>query len=327
MKNKNGQYILAIVALIALAVMMFLGFQRYGQAIENRGKKDQVEAVSKSGDKQKEKTDKNNQDNGGETSSIDWPLYKVTKGDSTVYVLGTIHAGNKEMYPFPDKIQDAISSSKYLVTEVDLESIKDSETAHLMIDAATLEGGKTINDYLSDESEQYLEKLSEQYDTPVEMIQKFQPWFIISYFQILDLDESGLASEYAVDDNVYEYAKKEKLKFKHLEEAADQINAFVETFPLESADEIIQAIPEMEEARKATEELYDIYVSGSIDKLVEEEIPDAMLKDRNLKWVPQIEEYFESGDTHFIAVGAAHLVGENGILTILQDKGYSVEKQ
>jgi len=50
------------------------------------------------------------------------------------------------------------------------------------------------------------------------------------------------------------------------------------------------------------------------------------LRQRNLKWMPQIEAMLRDSDREFVLVGAAHLVGEDGLLEMLQARGYDVSQ-
>lgn len=51
-----------------------------------------------------------------------------------------------------------------------------------------------------------------------------------------------------------------------------------------------------------------------------------ILTDRNNNWLPVIENYFENQKTEFILVGAAHMVGPDGIIEQMAKKGYKIEK-
>ena len=47
---------------------------------------------------------------------------------------------------------------------------------------------------------------------------------------------------------------------------------------------------------------------------------------RNRSMVQKIENYLDTNDIHFIVVGAGHLVGEEGIISLLSKRGYSLEQ-
>jgi uncharacterized protein YbaP (TraB family) len=52
-----------------------------------------------------------------------------------------------------------------------------------------------------------------------------------------------------------------------------------------------------------------------------------MILDRNINMTLKIEEYLNAGDTYFVIAGLAHFIGEDGIVKMLQDKGYTVTRK
>ena len=64
-------------------------------------------------------------------------------------------------------------------------------------------------------------------------------------------------------------------------------------------------------------------------ELMETDYPDmyqALLVERNNRWIPVILKYFSTDDIEFVLVGAAHLVGKDGLLETLESAGYSIEQ-
>jgi uncharacterized protein YbaP (TraB family) len=53
---------------------------------------------------------------------------------------------------------------------------------------------------------------------------------------------------------------------------------------------------------------------------------EKVVYERNRKMASRIEEFLQSKETHFVIVGASHLVGDRGIIEILSRKGYLVEQ-
>ena len=53
---------------------------------------------------------------------------------------------------------------------------------------------------------------------------------------------------------------------------------------------------------------------------------EAILVNRNHNWVPQIENFLTEDENVLVIVGAAHLAGEDGLLVLLKDKGYELER-
>ncbi len=113
---------------------------------------------------------------------------------------------------------------------------------------------------------------------------------------------------------------------------------------LESTDEIlniIQAVSQIKIPENAftKEEMLsyylkslEIYKAESIGKFnaimsvqMGEEVTKILVYNRNENWIADMESLIEKDKT-FIAVGMGHLSGENGILTLLADKGYQLKR-
>ena len=71
--------------------------------------------------------------------------------------------------------------------------------------------------------------------------------------------------------------------------------------------------------------LYDYIVQSMTDETDNpEEVKDRMLDNRNQKWIGTLSEMMKD-KTLFIAVGAGHLAGEEGVINLLRKEGYKVE--
>jgi uncharacterized protein YbaP (TraB family) len=70
--------------------------------------------------------------------------------------------------------------------------------------------------------------------------------------------------------------------------------------------------------------LSELFVADMLEQAPE--IYDSLLKQRNLNWLPQLEDMLESPEIEFVLVGAAHLVGPDGLLAMLQAKGYQISQ-
>ena len=56
------------------------------------------------------------------------------------------------------------------------------------------------------------------------------------------------------------------------------------------------------------------------------QLQEKLLDERNRNWLPQIEKFIDSGEDTLVVVGAAHLVGKNGIIELLKSRGYRLEQ-
>ena len=96
------------------------------------------------------------------------------------------------------------------------------------------------------------------------------------------------------------------------------------------------SIKDLENIKNKYEAMVSAWITGNVrqlDKLFVAETKKKMpiiykeiLVDRNNNWLPMIDAYGKTPEKEFVLVGAAHLVGPDGIVKALRDKGYRVEK-
>ncbi|MFZ7944633.1 MULTISPECIES: TraB/GumN family protein [Bacillaceae] len=255
---------------------------------------------------------------------VAWPFYKIEKNNHYMYLLGTIHIGKAEMYPFPRKIEQALAKSKFLVTETSASDIMDKKELYLLKDDETLE------DYLSDEAIAILKQRAKEYNLDYSLLQKYQFWFVMGLFLSTGFDD--LSSEYGVDQKIAELAELYHLTPQYLETQNEQIEAMRKVYTEKDADRVSKQIPTFTESKRQLEQLYTEYIQGrqfnhneSVDEF-EKKQNKILVDDRNKIWVKKFESYISSGDIYFVAVGVGHLEGENGILAYFKQNGYDVKK-
>jgi hypothetical protein len=100
-------------------------------------------------------------------------------------------------------------------------------------------------------------------------------------------------------------------------------------------EQIIETIDELEQINIKLADIVNAWRKGDETKTEELSLQDlknypklynVLITDRNLKWVKKIEGYLQKPEKIMIIVGAAHLVGDNGVIELLKKRGYPVEK-
>ncbi|MED4205061.1 TraB/GumN family protein [Neobacillus mesonae] len=263
---------------------------------------------------------------------VKWPFYKISKGNQYMYLLGTIHIGKEEMYPFPEQIKEALKDSQYLVTETDGEGIDRGDYQKSINDKVfLLENGKKLNDYLSKDSQAYLMERAKEYDVDYQSLQDYKLWYVVSQF--LNAETADLSIEYGVDHQISQLASNYYVNDKFLETPKEHFEIIQQAYPEKEADQLIKQIPPIKEAKQQLLQLFDDFVQGKIPSHEDTPITEfekrqnrIIVVDRNKRWMKKFETYLKSDDVYFAAVGAGHLEGKDGLLTYFKENGYVVEK-
>ena len=263
---------------------------------------------------------------------VKWPIYKIEKDNKFMYLLGTIHIGKKEMYPFPIKIEQALKESKYLVTETDATGLIDGDNQQSVNkEMYFLKEDESLNDFLSEDTKAILKQRAKEYNLDYQSLQKYQLWFVMSLFLSAGIDE--LSSDYGVDQKITELADTHYVPSKYLETPKYQIEAMRKVYTENDADQLIKQIPTLQESKRQLAQLYSDYIQGKPNEQLEQPADDfdkkqnkLLVEDRNKIWLEKFESYIRSGDIYFVAVGVGHLEGESGVLSTLKKNGYEVKK-
>jgi len=268
-------------------------------------------------------------------SMADSSVWKLQKGESVLYLGGTFHLLRQSDFPLPREFHTAYGASEIVVLETDIGKLKDPSTQQVLIAKAMYTDGSTIENHLSSQTYTLLNDYCAANGIPLEAIKQFKPSMVIVTITALELAKLGVTQE-GVDTFFYEMAIRENKVVEGLETIEEQINfivnmgkgiedAFV-THSIRDLKSIKQQYEKMVKAWKKgdVEELNDLLVAQiktKTPKLYKE-----LIIDRNENWLPMIEAYQKTPQKEFILVGAGHLVGPDGILKALRQKGYKVGK-
>lgn len=257
--------------------------------------------------------------------SLLWKVSGNGLGQPT-YLFGTLHIICPGDYVWTPAMQQALDASEQVAFEMDMDdpSLQSQMTASML-----LKDGKTLKDFYSEEDYKKLTQIAGQQQIPIAMMQQFKPFALIS-FLYLKAVSCSIPDSY--EGNITKLAQAGNKEILGLESVEEQMKA-VESMNSDSVAHSILTIAEDLDSFKATyNQMLTVYQQQDLPSLYRLilESPDykddlnALLFDRNRKWLPSIIEMATERPT-FIAVGAGHLWGDRGVIALLREKGYTVE--
>lgn len=279
---------------------------------------------------------------GTEASGQGKPLiWKVSGGQSELYLFGSIHVGTEDMYPLDSAIEAAYDECDYLAVELDLVAfeermVSDLEFLKEISPYMYYTDGTTIDQVLDPEvyskgKELLLKNQSEMNEA---MLDICKPYSWVSLLGTISTDYAGLDGEYGVDRYLLEKAHDEGKEVLEVEGVIAQLEMF-DNFSDETANMMVESALSPAMGSIGVRLLLSNWQSGSLDAFTTlydpaqySEYPeyfDAMYTQRNILMADTAAEYMESGKKVFFVVGLAHMVGEGGMVDLLQQQGYEVE--
>jgi uncharacterized protein len=262
-------------------------------------------------------------------------LWKVEGEGGSAYLLGSLHVLTPEWYPLNATINKAFGESKVLVEEVDIDETSDPAQMMAALMKAMLTD-KTLDQVIAPETYAEVKRRAEKVGMPMMALNRMKPWLVAITLMAPTLQAAGYKPELGVDRHFYDRAIASGMKRQALETLQYQLDRFDELSPqlqekllkttMEDLDTEVSSVKEMAQAWafgnvSAMEKMTLSALQGS------PELYKRLLIERNANWVPHVEQCLKQNAGCFIVVGAAHLVGPDGLPALLSKKGYKVTQQ
>jgi len=263
-------------------------------------------------------------------------LWKIQSKTSTVYVLGSLHLAKKEIYPLSQKIENAFDQSNFLVVEANVNDIKKIDIQKLM-ESAFYPANDALEKHVSPETFEWVKRETEGLGIPLELLGKQKPWFLAMTLVSLESIKLGLDPNLGIDRYFLSKAegKKKILELESLDYQISLLSGFSEK---DQELFLIYTLKDLNVMEQEMGPLIQAWVSGDAQAMesilarsVSEDkrlsaILEKLIFERNRRMVAKIEDFLRTKETYFVIVGAGHLVGKQGILKLLGEKGYLIEQ-
>jgi uncharacterized protein YbaP (TraB family) len=269
------------------------------------------------------------------TSTAATSIWQVSNGKNTVYLGGTFHMLNPSDYPLPKEFLDIYDKVEWLVFETDITQLETDEFQQKFIKAMTLTNGQILTDQLSPQAYAGLIRYAAKNNIDTGPLQHLRPQMIALIISLKALRKFGLTAK-GVDSFMGAKALSDEKTITELESTDEQIHYIATMGEGNESALILQTLDDIKDLANDLTIMKDAWRSGNSKALFETGIKPMMesypkvyqslLVDRNNNWLPKIERLIEQPQEKFILVGALHLIGENGLLQQLKNRGYQVQR-
>ncbi|ALI99081.1 TraB/GumN family protein [Rufibacter tibetensis] len=253
-------------------------------------------------------------------------LWKVSgQGIKTSYLYGTFHLVPKDQFALPGKVKQKLMKSQTVVFEVDLDSPKLSRLlSKTMRMNQPLESLMTAQEYslLANFVEDSLERNMQQF-------RYIKPGFLgqlLLYPKLLGYNPESY------DLALLNMAKKWHKSIYMLETPEEQVALFDQSTLEDQTSQLLNNVKQFDKQRKLMKNMLSLYQQEDLKSLYEliisqedaQKSNSLLLDERNHKWLAPMVDMMKNSPS-FVAVGAAHLAGEEGLIQLLRAQGYKVE--
>ena len=243
------------------------------------------------------------------------------------YMFGTFHILCKDDIKFSNNLQTALKESKEVYFEMDLDDPKNTLGGMFFMNMKN----KTLKDlYTTAELEKVSNFFKDSLKMNLSFFNKMKPMMLeaLLYPRMMPCKTPS-----GVEMELMTIAKKAKKEIKGFETIEFQSSVF-DSIPYEvQAKALLKDIDSTEKYKVYFNKMVNIYKNQETGKLAQlmadttfsgGENDDVLLKNRNENWVKQLNTILKESNI-FMGVGAAHLFGKDGLITLFRKEGYSVK--
>nr|WP_241735009.1 TraB/GumN family protein [Paenibacillus alvei] len=272
-------------------------------------------------------------------------LWKATKGQNTLYLLGSIHVGTPDMYPMKKSVRDAFKQADSLWVEVNLLGNKDMD---YFTQSMAYTDGTTLKDHVSKETYAKLQQVLEKMQLPKDVFDGFKPWAVSNNLTLAGMtgaaEEMAQAAALGIDAYFTNSALLAGKPIHELEglklqaDIFDKVPVATQEKELNDAlDHILTPTGKPDESMELLQSWQKLWVKADLDKfkqsftsskeMMTTDSAKRLLGERDKNMAKKLMELLdkEGSSTHFVVVGAAHYVVQDMVVDQLKAKGYQVE--
>jgi len=243
------------------------------------------------------------------------------------YIFGTFHMMCKDDIHFSDQLKTAVSNADVVYLEMDMDDPSIMLSGLLMMN---MKNGKKLQDlYTKEEYEKVETFFKDTLHMPIGLLQSTKPFFLAAMLYPKMLPCKAMSG---VEEELMKIAKQQKKEIRGLETIEFQSSVFDSIPYEEQAKELLKSIDSLQAYQNYFDTMISVYKTqrlSDIENLFKdsefgmEDHQDILLNNRNKNWVTQLKTLMQK-ESVFAGVGAGHLVGTKGLISLLKKEGYTV---
>lgn len=263
------------------------------------------------------------------------PMWQIQGKTNTVYLLGSVHLLRASDHPLPSAIDAVYADAETLVMELDMDDLDPVETQAIVAELSAISDGRTLSDLLGSRHYSTLEKRTSEIDIPLGMFNAVEPWYVAITIEQLMLMRIGMNQEHGIESHFVGKAGADGKEIIGLESIRQQLGFLDGLSAAAQRDLLLQVLDETDDLGASMAGMITAWRHGDTLYLEENMLADMMqhrelyrriVLDRNKDWVRQIRRYLTRPDDYLVIVGTLHLIGDDGVPTLLRKHGFSVEQ-
>ncbi len=268
-------------------------------------------------------------------AGADPALWRVTSGDRTVWLFGSVHLLPAGGFAVEGELADALAAADRVCMEIDADAADEATQAALTMGRAIDPEGRDLFELLGDDAGR-VRDAAEDAGVPIEALAMFEPWFAGITVSVMALQAHGYDARHGVEQLIQAEARKAGKPGCGLETLEGQLDMLDSLSPEMQAEILLQAIDEAAGIERLIEPLVEAWRDGDeagLERSLEDdfgeypELAETLIYERNERWAASVERMLGGDEDVLLVVGAMHLVGGRGLPALLEQRGFPVERR
>lgn len=262
-------------------------------------------------------------------------LWQLQGQHNVVYLLGSIHMLRPQDHPLPGVIDEAYREAEVLVMELDMDDMDPAATQAAFNRAGLMTDGRSLRDLMGETAYAEAERLAAEIDVPLDMLAQAEPWLAAMTIEMMLLYRVGFNPFLGIEMTMTTRAGTDGKPILGLESVEEQLSFLDRLSPEAQRDMLLSTLRQGATLEDTIDDLILAWREGDTEALEDglvssiasqEELNRALVVDRNRRWVTRILDLLDDDDDYLVVVGAMHLVGDEGVPRLLEDRGTHIRQ-
>lgn len=262
-------------------------------------------------------------------------LWSVSDADSTIYLFGTVHVLRPDTPWGSAKVDAAFDASHNVILEI---SNPDDQAALMpLVQQYGLSPQTPLSSLLTPEELAALDTAARSIGGSAAQFDPLRPWLVALSLSVAPLVKAGYDPKSGVELILKHRAEEAGKPVTGLETIDRQVEILAGLSQDTQLAFLRSTLTDFDEATIELDTLVDAWANGDVETInrvgvidmrtASQEVYDALLTRRNTVWADQIQSILAGSGTTFIAVGSAHLAGDDSVQEILEARGLEVTRR
>lgn len=262
-------------------------------------------------------------------------IWRITDADSEIWLYGTVHILPPELRWRGPRVNAAFAAAEELMTEIDTGAEAARHTQHLALVHGSLPSGQTLSAQLGSADAERVAVIARELNLDFTALDRMQPWLAAVQVTYAYAVRRGHRAEAGVETVLAAEARERGMAMSFLETPEDQILVLARLPEADQLRLLRASLQQIEDGDAALEAIDNAWARGDVVALTQlldadwdeagAGVYEALIVRRNQAWTEAIQERLNGSGRIFIAVGAAHLVGDRNVIALLRARGIDVE--